>query len=113
MADRFKISILSVFRVLCRVVAWLMTKLNVVKWPQGQNIITTMEDFRTKQGIPNVLRAIDGTHIRIEKPAMYAQDYCNRKKFFSISLQIVVNADMRITNIHCGEPGFLHDARIF
>lgn len=71
------------------------------------------EGFHAKQGISNVLGAIDGTHIRIEKPAVYAQDFCNRKKSFSISLQIVVDAHMRITNIHCGEPGFLHDARIF
>lgn len=114
MADRFGISISSVFRVLRRVIAWLMTKLDaVIKWPQGENIITTIESFRAKQGISNVLGAIDGTHIRIEKPAVYAQDYCNRKKFFSISLQIVVDAHMRITNIHCGEPGSLHDARTF
>lgn len=114
MADRFGISISSVFRVLRRVVAWLMTKLDVViKWPQGQNIISTIECFRAKQGIANVLGAIDGTHIQIEKPAMYARDYCNRKKFFSITLQIVVDAHLRITNIHCGEPGSLHDARIF
>jgi len=114
MADRFGISVSSVFRFLRRVITWLMTKLDVmIKWPQGQNIIRTIEDFRTKQGISNVLGAIDGTHIRIEKPAMYAQDYCIRKKFFSISLQIVADAHMRITNIHCGEPGSLHDARIF
>lgn len=114
MADRFGISISSVFRVLRRVIAWLMTKLEeVIRWPQGHNIVTTTENFRAKQGIQNVLGAIDGTHIRIEKPAAFAQDYCNRKKFFSISLQIVVDANMRITNIHCGEPGSLHDARIF
>ncbi|KYN08277.1 Putative nuclease HARBI1 [Cyphomyrmex costatus] len=113
-ADRFGVAISSVFRVLRRVIAWLMTKLDVViKWPQGQNRIKTIEGFHAKQGISNVLGAIDGTHIRIEKPAVYAQDFCNRKKFFSVSLQIVVDAHMRITNIHCGEPGSLHDARIF
>lgn len=91
-----------------------MTKLNeVIRWPQGHDIVMTIESFRSKQGIPNVLGAIDGTHIRIEKPAAFEQDYCNRKKFFSISLQIVADANMRITNVHCGEPGSLHDARIF
>ncbi|XP_071581856.1 putative nuclease HARBI1 [Temnothorax nylanderi] len=114
MADRFGISISSVFRVLRRVIAWLMTKLDeVIRWPQGHDIVTTIESFCAKQGISNVLGAIDGTHIRIEKPAVFAQDYCNRKKFFSISLQIVADANMRITNVHCGEPGSLHDARIF
>jgi len=62
-----------------------MTKLDVmIKCPQGQIIIIrTIVSFCTKQGISNVLGTIDGTHIRIEKLAMYAQD-CNRKKFFSI-----------------------------
>ncbi|XP_024888709.1 protein ANTAGONIST OF LIKE HETEROCHROMATIN PROTEIN 1-like [Temnothorax curvispinosus] len=107
MADRFGISISSVFRVLRRVIAWLMTKLDeVIRWPQGHDIATTIESFCAKQGISNVLGAIDGTHIRIEKPAVFAQDYCNRKKFFSISLQIVADANMRITNVHCGDSAY-------
>lgn len=39
-------------------------------------------------------------------------DYCNRKKSYSIILQAVVTSDMRFTNIYCGEPGSLHDARV-
>lgn len=114
LADRFDISISSVFRVLRRVLAWLLTKLDtMIKWPQGHDVMRVCEDFHRKQGISNVLGAIDGSHIRIEKPATNARDYCNRKKFFSINLQAVVDANMRFTNIYCGEPGSLHDARVF
>lgn len=114
MSDRFNVSISSVSRILRRVIAWLLTKLDaVIKWPEGHNIMATCDKFSMKQGICNVLGAIDSTHIRILKPAINARDYCNRKKFCSINLQAVVDADMRFTNIYCGEPGSLHDARVF
>lgn len=113
MSDRFHVSISSVFRVLRRVVTWLLTKFNsIIKWPQGLEAIAVSERFLLTKGIPKILGAIDGTHIRIEKPLDRARDYCNRKKFFSISLQAVADADMRFTNVYCGDPGSLHDARI-
>jgi len=71
------------------------------------------EEFYLKQKISNVLGAINSTHIRIEKPAVNARDYCNRKRFFSINLQAIVDANMRFINICCGESGSLHDARVF
>jgi len=59
-----------------------------------------------------VLGSIDCTHICIEKPAVNASDYCNRKKFVVINLQAVVDSEMRFTNVYCGEPGSLRDARV-
>lgn len=113
LSDRFDISISSVFRVLRRVVNWFLSKLDTcIKWPQGQNIKLVCDKFFIKQGIPNVLGAIDGTHVRIEKPSINARDYINRKKYFSISLQAVVDADLRFINVYCGEPGSLHDSRV-
>lgn len=75
--------------------------------------MATCEEFSRKRGINNVLGAIDSTHIQIVKPAVNSRSYCNRKKFFSINLQVVVDSDMRFTNIYCGEPCSLHDARVF
>jgi len=69
----------------------------------GLEAIAVSERFSSMKGIPKILGAIDGTHIRIEKPLDRAQDYCNRKKFFSITLQAVADADMRFTNVYCGE----------
>ncbi|XP_036140521.1 protein ANTAGONIST OF LIKE HETEROCHROMATIN PROTEIN 1-like isoform X2 [Monomorium pharaonis] len=113
-SDRFDVSISSVFRVIRRVTAWILTKLdNVIKWPQEQHIEYVCHQFYTKRGISNVIGAIDCTHIKIEKPNVEnARDYCNRKKYFSINLQAVVDADMKFTNIYCGQPGSLHDARV-
>jgi len=111
-ADRFDVSISSVFRVIRRVIAWVLTKMDVIKWPEDDHIWTVCNQFFLKRGIPKILGAIDCTHIRIEKPAINASDYCNRKKYFSINLQAVVDAQMRFTNVYCGEPGSLHDARV-
>lgn len=114
MSDRFNISISSVFRVLRRVIAWLLTKADeVINWPQEHEVRMICEQFSRKRGINNVLGAIDCTHIQIVKPAINARSYCNRKKYFSINLQAVVDADMCFRNIYCGEPGSLHDARVF
>ncbi|XP_024892965.1 putative nuclease HARBI1 isoform X2 [Temnothorax curvispinosus] len=114
MSDRFNVSISSVFRVLRRIIAWLLTKKDIIiKWPQENEIIMVCEKFNRKQGIRNILGAIDSTHIQILKPSSNARNYCNRKKFFSINLQAVVDADMLFTNIYRGEPGSLHDARVF
>lgn len=114
MSDRFNVSISSVFRILRRVLAWLLTKADeIITWPQEHEVMMICDKFSRKRGINNVLGAIDSTHILIIKPTVNAQSYCNRKKFFSINLQAVVDSDMRFMNIYCGEPGSLHDARVF
>lgn len=113
-SDRFDVSISSVFRVIRRTTAWILTKLDdVIKWPEGQQITYVCDQFQAKRGISNIIGAIDCTHIKIEKPNMEnARDYCNRKKYFSVILQAVVDANMNFTNIYCGQPGSLHDARV-
>ncbi|XP_019699512.2 protein ALP1-like [Harpegnathos saltator] len=113
-SDRFDVSISSVFRVIRRVTAWILIKLDdVIKWPEGQHVAYVCHQFYAKRGIPNIMGAIDCTQIKIEKPNVEnARDYCNRKKYFSVSLQAVVDAHMKFTNIYCGQPGSLHDARV-
>lgn len=113
-SDRFDVSISSVFRVIRRVTVWILTKLDdIIKWPQGEHVAYVCHQFYKKRGIPNIICAIDCSHIRIQKPNVEnARDYCNRKNYFSINLQAVVDANMKFTNIFCGQPGSLHDARV-
>ncbi|XP_067216641.1 uncharacterized protein [Linepithema humile] len=111
-SDCFNVSILSVFRIIRRLIAWLLTKTDeIITWPQHEKVLAVCKGFFSKR-IPQLLRAIDCTHIRIEKPSTSEQLYCNRKKFFSIHLQAIVDSNMRFTNVYIGEPGSLHDARI-
>lgn len=114
MGDRFNVSISSIFRVIRRIVEWLLSRLDEeIKWPEGNNtILMTSQNFEAKRGIKKCIGAIDCTHIAIRQPVDHPRDYCNRKRFFSIVLQGVVDADMKFTNIYCGEPGSLHSARV-
>ncbi|XP_053875723.1 E3 ubiquitin-protein ligase RNF144B isoform X1 [Malaclemys terrapin pileata] len=64
-------------------------------------------------GFPNCGGAIDGTHIPILSPEHQATEYINRKVYFSILLQALVDHKGCFTNINVGWPGKVHDARVF
>lgn len=114
LGDRFDVSVSSIFRVIHRVVEWMLSRLDEeIKWPEENDaILVTSQKFEAKRGIKKCIGAIDCTHIAIRQPIDHPRDYYNRKRFFSIILQGVVDADMKFTNIYTGEPGSLHDARV-
>ncbi|KAG6937574.1 hypothetical protein G0U57_009161, partial [Chelydra serpentina] len=64
-------------------------------------------------GFPNCGGAIDGTHIPILGLEHQGSQYINRKGYFSMVLQALVDHKGRFTNINVGWPGKVHDARVF
>lgn len=63
---------------------------------------------------PGVFGAIDCTHIRICSPCgENAELFRNRKGYFSINVQMVCDANLRITNIIARWSGSVHDSTIF
>lgn len=83
-----------------------------VKWPTSDEISEVTSKFQSKKQIPHVIGAIDCSHITIKAPRMNKEAYFNRKHGYSIHLQAVVNADKKFIDVHCGEPGSLHDSRV-
>ncbi|KAF6214321.1 hypothetical protein GE061_009061 [Apolygus lucorum] len=112
-ADRFNITISSLFRVNIRLIHFISGLAEeVIRWPSRQEQTTIEASFRRK-GFPGVVGAIDGTHVRIDKPAVDPDSYCNRKKYFSVQMQAVCDHQGKIRSVFIGFPGSVHDARVF
>lgn len=63
---------------------------------------------------PRTIGAIDCTHVKIQSPGgAHAENYRDRKGWFSINVQTVVDAEARIINIVARWPGASHDQTIF
>lgn len=90
-----------------------------IRWPNDEEAARNKRAFRAlgrcdgvEAGLPDVIGAIDGCHVRITRPTVCEEDYYNRKKFHSIILQAVCDADMVFTDVFVGFPGRAHDARV-
>lgn len=63
---------------------------------------------------PRTIGAIDCTHVKIQSPGgENSEHFRNRKGFFSLKVQTVADADLKILNIIARWPGSTHDQRIF
>ncbi|KAM7161246.1 uncharacterized protein RBU57_011055 [Macrochelys suwanniensis] len=69
-----------------------------------QDIVAGFEQM----GFPNCGGAIDGTHIPILAPPHLASEYINRKGYFSMVLQALVDHRGRFIDINAGWPGKVH-----
>lgn len=76
------------FYVLRRLIHFLSgISASVIKWPSDLEKNEIERHFREK-GFPGVIGAIDGTHIKINKPEADPDSYLNRKHFHSIQVSI-------------------------
>ncbi|CAG2229820.1 HARBI1 [Mytilus edulis] len=74
---------------------------------------SVMQGFYNVANFPNVVGAIDGTHIRIRAPSVDEHIYVNRKNYHSVNVQGVCDSDMKFMNIVAKWPGATHDAFIW
>ena len=84
-----------------------------IAFPSGEQLDGVVQNFSTKWGLPQSVGAIDGCHIPIAAPLNNHTDYYNRKGFYSMILQGVVDANYRFLDICVGWAGSVHDARVF
>ncbi|XP_065068261.1 LOW QUALITY PROTEIN: uncharacterized protein LOC135693659 [Rhopilema esculentum] len=61
---------------------------------------------------PQVIGAIDATHVEIIAPENSPIDYFCRKQKFTINTQAVVDGKLKFIDVSTGFPGSIHDARV-
>ena len=71
-----------------------------------------IDDFEAEYKFPQIVGAIDGSHVEINAPLENNEDYFNRNQYYSVNLQGIVNAQLLFQHIAGGFPGSIHDARV-
>ena len=84
-----------------------------VCFPVESQLTEVIDGFKEKWGIIQCAGAIDGSHIPVSAPAGNHTDYYNRKGWYSIVIQAVVDHNYIFRDIYIGWPGSVHDARVF
>ena len=115
LADLHGMSIASACRVIHQVSrAIARRKGNFITFPTKENFATVKNAFYESAHFPHVIGAIDCRHIRIQSPGgEEAARFINRKGYYSINVQVICDAALRITNIVARWHGSTHDSRIF
>lgn len=87
-ADRFNITLSSLHRIIERVIYFLSNySPQIIKWPNNEHKRESEKAFR-ENGFPMAIGAIDGCHIKIDKPDKDPDSYINRKGYYSIQVSI-------------------------
>lgn len=81
--------------------------------PEGDMLKEIVRGFESCWGFPQAAAAIDGSHFPIIRPQECASDYYNRKGYYSVIGQGLVDFRGRFMDICNGWPGKVHDARVF
>jgi hypothetical protein len=86
-----------------------------IKFPKSELELNQIkQNFYAIDRMPNVIGAIDGTHIEIKTPLRDIEsDYINRKNRHSINVQAVANPNLEFINVVIKYPGRVHDSFIW
>ncbi|KAJ1139163.1 hypothetical protein NDU88_005540 [Pleurodeles waltl] len=99
--------------VLSRVLSALLKHMrSYIVFPQLEDLPTVKGDFYAQGYIPNIVGAIDGTHVAFVPPWRNEQVYRNRKSYHAMNVQMVCLADQYISHVKTKNPGSVHDAYI-
>ena len=85
-----------------------------IKFPKTiSEIENCVASFHEKTNLPNVVGAVDGTHVDIIKPeGASAFDYYSRKQRYTIVNQAVCDGNLLSLSVDAGFPGSIHDNRM-
>ncbi|XP_061085078.1 uncharacterized protein LOC133118834 [Conger conger] len=112
-SDKFDVSQSSAHRIILEVLHIMSTMgQTFISWPNTCEKAASAAAFHRLCGLSGIIGAIDGCHIRVQRPHIRGGDYMNRKSFYSVLLQGIVDERGRFIDIFAGPPGRVHDARM-
>lgn len=84
-----------------------------IKFPfTNQEIFATRQTFEGFTNLPNVVGAIDVTHIQIKNPTETGTDYFSRLDQHDVVVQAVVDGEKRFLDVATGFPGSMPESRV-
>ena len=85
-----------------------------ISYPTDEQTLRTMkQSFHAVANFPNVIGAIDCTHVAIKAPTANEEAFVNRKGVHTVNVQAVCNADMQLLDVVAKWPGSSHDSFIW
>ena len=114
-ANAFGVSAPTVSKTIRSVCYAINTHLGAryLKVPRGIDLKESVNLFQERFGFPQVLGAVDGTHIEINKPTEDSQSYFSYKMKYSLNVQAVCDATGKFLDVDIRWPGGTHDAKVF
>ena len=91
---------------------------HLIRIPSADHAPGYQKVFREMAGnrvniCPDIIGAVDGTHIKIRPPRSQTASYINRKCYPSLNVQAIADGNCRFMHVYVGAPGRVHDARVF
>uniref|UniRef100_A0A8C1NZ01 DDE Tnp4 domain-containing protein n=1 Tax=Cyprinus carpio TaxID=7962 RepID=A0A8C1NZ01_CYPCA len=97
----------DVFWEVCKGLCQLKRKF--IGMPKSEeDVKTIIKGFQEKSAFPMCAGALDGTHIHILAPSIFHTDYYNRKGWYSVILQGLVDHQYMFQDFDIGWPGKSH-----
>ena len=84
-----------------------------IKFPStDQEIFATRQTFEGFTNLPNVVGAIDVSHIQIKNPIESGADYFSRLDQHDVVVQAVADGEKRFLDVATGFPGSMPESRV-
>ena len=114
-ANAFGVSAPTVSKTIGSVCYAISTHLGAryLKVPRGIYFKESVNLFQERFGFPQVLGAVDGTHIEINEPTEESQSYFSYKMKYSLNVQAVCDATGKFLVVDIRWPGGTHDTKVF
>lgn len=102
----------SIIRETCQAI-WNCMRETEMPEPTEEMWLEIADTFNFKTNFPNCVGAIDGKHIRCINPRKSGSNFFNYKKFFSVVLMAIADANLRFIAIDVGAFGKEGDSTVF